>query len=141
MKTIKDCLKFANENKVCALATLENGQPKVRVVSLWFADETGFYFQTDLLKEFPHQIERNPDVEVCFFRQEIILGCMLRVTGEVEFLNDVHLKERALKERPHLEYFKLDAKTPVLVIFRIPHGKIYYWRLNTNLKPKMYIDF
>ena len=141
MKTIEDCIKFANENRFCALATLKNKQPKVRIVSLWFADETGFYFQTDLLKEFPHQLEQNKEVEVCFFKQEIILGCMLRIAGEVEFVNDSKLKERALRERPHLEYFKLNSKTPVLVIFRIPHGKIYYWRLETNLRPKMYIEF
>ena len=138
---MKDCIEFANEIRKCSFATVENGCPKVRILSLWFADETGFYFQTDLLKEIPHQVEHNPEVEVCFFKQDAILGRMLRISGRAEFVDDVKLKERAMDERTHLEYFKLSARNPVLVILRIPHGKAYLWRMDTNLKPKRYIEF
>ena len=41
----KDCVKFANDNKTCYLATADGDQPRVRALGMWYADETGFYFQ------------------------------------------------------------------------------------------------
>ncbi len=43
---LQDCITFANENKRCYLATVEDDQPRVRPMGLWFADEKGFYFQS-----------------------------------------------------------------------------------------------
>jgi pyridoxamine 5'-phosphate oxidase len=42
--TIQDAIRFANENPVCFLATVEKDQPRVRALAFWYADETGFYF-------------------------------------------------------------------------------------------------
>ena len=53
MENINTCIEFANENKMCCyLATLENDQPRVRAMQFWFADQTGFYFQTGTIKEW-----------------------------------------------------------------------------------------
>jgi uncharacterized pyridoxamine 5'-phosphate oxidase family protein len=41
----QDCIKFANENPVCYIATMDGDQPRVRGFLMWFADEKGFYFQ------------------------------------------------------------------------------------------------
>ena len=89
----------------------------------------------------PHQIVKNPSIEVCFFKEDFIAGRMLRVSGEIEFLTSYEIKERVLRDRPHLEYFQLTADSPVLVVFRIAHGEAYAWRLNTCLRPKEYIKF
>jgi uncharacterized pyridoxamine 5'-phosphate oxidase family protein len=35
---IQDCIKFANANSICSLATVENDQPRVRILGFWFAD-------------------------------------------------------------------------------------------------------
>jgi nitroimidazol reductase NimA-like FMN-containing flavoprotein (pyridoxamine 5'-phosphate oxidase superfamily) len=40
----KDCIKFANENPVCYVATADGDQPRVWGLLMWFADETGFFF-------------------------------------------------------------------------------------------------
>ena len=50
---IQDCIKFTNENPICSLATVDNDQPRVRMLGFWFADETGFYFRQVQLKNFP----------------------------------------------------------------------------------------
>ena len=47
---IQDCIQFTNENKLCYLATSEDNQPHVRALGFWFADESGFYFQTGSIK-------------------------------------------------------------------------------------------
>ena len=138
---IDDCIKFANENPVCYLATAEGDQPRVRALGFWFADETGFYFQTSSFKEFPLQLAKNPKTEVCFYRHEGMIGKMLRITGEVEFLNDRMLSEKVLKDRPFLKSFGLTVDSNQLVILRIAHGKAHFWTMETNLKAKEYITF
>lgn len=139
--TIHDCIRFTNENPICYLATAENDQPRVRALGFWFADESGFYFQTGSVKEFPHQLEKNPKTEVCFYKHDSMIGTMLRISGEVEFLNDTKLKERVLNERPFLKNFGLTINSPGLIIFRIPHGKAHFWTMEDNLKPKVIIEF
>jgi hypothetical protein len=47
---LKEYANFANENKACYLATVDGDQPRVRCLGMWFADETGFYFQAQSVK-------------------------------------------------------------------------------------------
>jgi pyridoxamine 5'-phosphate oxidase len=138
---IQDCIKFTNENPVCYLATVEGDQPRVRALGFWFADETGFYFQTASVKEFPNQLRKNPKTEVCFFHREGMIGTMLRIAGEVEFVDDIKLRERALIDRPFLKNFGMTVDSPRMVIFRINHGQAHFWTMENNLKPKEVINF
>ena len=54
---MNEFIQFANENPVCYLATAEGDQPRVRVLGFWFADETGFYFQTASIKGISTSVE------------------------------------------------------------------------------------
>jgi len=138
---IQDCIKFSNENPICYLATIEQDQPRVRALGFWFADETGFYFQTSSVKELPHQLKKNPKVEICFYKHEGIIGTMLRISGKADFVNDLKLKEKALIDRPFLKSFGITADSPKLIVFRITHGQAHFWTMNDNLKPKEFIEF
>ncbi|MCW4009289.1 MAG: pyridoxamine 5'-phosphate oxidase family protein [Candidatus Bathyarchaeota archaeon] len=138
----EECVKFANENPTAYVATVdENGQPRVRALAMWYADESGFYFQTGTMKEFYGQLKANPTVEVCWFNNKREGGVMLRVTGKAEFLNDLKLQEKVISDRPFLKAFGLTASSPELVIFRIAKGKAYTWTMETNLAPKQKISF
>ncbi|KAA6343219.1 hypothetical protein EZS27_009089 [termite gut metagenome] len=141
MKTFQDCIKFANENPECYLATTEGDQPRVRALGFWFADETGFYFQTASVKEIPSQLKNNPKVEACFYHRENQMGTILRVAGETEFLDDITLKEKAMNDRPFLKYLGLTAQSPELILFRIPRGEAHFWTMENNLNPKAIIRF
>jgi uncharacterized pyridoxamine 5'-phosphate oxidase family protein len=138
---IKDCIKFTNENPICSLATVEKNQPRVRIMGFWFADETGFYFQTSTVKEIPDQLRKNPKTEVCFYRHEGMIGTMLRISGEVELLTDPVLKEKVLIDRPFLKSFGVTSESPKIVLFRICHGEAHFWTMENNLKPKEIIEF
>ncbi len=141
MKTIQDCIQFANVTQVCYLATCDDDQPRVRALGLWFADETGFYFQTASLKDVSHELTKNPKTEVCFYKHAGVTGPMLRVAGKIEILTDLSIKERALADRPFLKTFGLTAESPELVVFRIAHGEAYFWTMEDNMKPKEKIIF
>jgi uncharacterized pyridoxamine 5'-phosphate oxidase family protein len=140
-KDFRDCIDFANEHKLCFLATCEGKQPRVRALGFWFADDTGFYFQTGDMKSMYHQLNANPMVEVCFYKNEGQIGRTMRISGEVEFLNDFVLKEKVLKERPFLKSYGLTVNHPGLIIFRIRHGIANFWTMENNLKPKEEICF
>jgi uncharacterized pyridoxamine 5'-phosphate oxidase family protein len=138
---IHDCIKFTNDNPICSLATVENDQPRVRMIGFWFADETGFYFQTSNVKEIPNQLKVNPKIEICIYKHEGMIGTMLRISGSVEFVTDKKLKEKALTDRPFLKNFGLTAESPNLVLFRINHGEAHFWTMENNMKPKEIIIF
>jgi pyridoxamine 5'-phosphate oxidase len=138
---IQDCINFTNENPICYLATAEDDQPRVRVIGFWFADETGFYFQTSIIKEFSHQLMKNPKIEVCFYKPEGIIGTMLRISGKVEFVDDVKLKEKVLIDRSFLRDYGVTVDSPGLILFRIAHGQAHFWTMENNLKPKEFIEF
>lgn len=70
-----------------------------------------------------------------------IIRNVLRISGEVEFIDDITLKETALNDRPFLKNFGLTTDSPKLVVFRIAHGQAHFWTMENNLKPKEIIEF
>jgi uncharacterized pyridoxamine 5'-phosphate oxidase family protein len=141
MFDLQTCIHFANENKTCYLATMEGDQPRVRGLMFWFADETGFYFQSGAIKSFVPQLRINPKTEVCFYKPSITAGTSLRITGTVEFVDTPELRERVFIDRPYLKDLKLNTDSPGLVMFRIPHGEAQFWTYETNLQPKQILTF
>lgn len=128
----QDCIRFAKEQGVAYLATDDNGQPRVRPLGMWFADETGFYFQAWHTKAVCKQLRNNNKVESCFYAPgpDGGIGKVLRVSGEVEFLEDADLKKKVLEDRPFLKNMGLDSPDdPRLAIFRIPKGEAYFWTM------------
>ncbi len=63
---VNDYIKFANENPISYLATIEGTQPHVRGFQLWYADNTGLYYSSAAGKEIYKQLKDNPKVEICF---------------------------------------------------------------------------
>ncbi|MDR2966344.1 MAG: pyridoxamine 5'-phosphate oxidase family protein [Methanobacteriaceae archaeon] len=138
---LKDCIDFANENPVAWLATSDDNQAHVRAMAMWYADETGFYFQSATMKELVNQIIKNPKIEIAFFKPDEGTGTMLRVEGLAEIIDDIKVKEKCLEDRPFLKSLGLTADGDELFIFNISHGKAHFWRMETNLDPKEIIEF
>ena len=137
----KDCIKFANETPVCYLATMDGNQPRVRALGFWFANDKGFYFQIGAMKDTYGQLQANRKVEACFWQPGEATGTMMRVAGEVEFLDDQELKKKVLEDRPFLKEFGMTFDHPGLIIFRITKGEAYFWTKKTNFEPKKFINF
>lgn len=129
----EDCIKFANETRTAYFATLEGNQPRVRPIGLWFADERGFYFQTETVKAFCRQIKANRKVEICFYSSEASKA--MRVAGEVEFVDDITFKAQVIQDRPFLKEFGIrEAASPLLVVFRISKGEAFFWTMENNMR-------
>ena len=137
----KDCIKFANETPVCYLATVDVDQPRVRALGFWFADKSGFYFIIGSFRDMYDQLQANRKTEVCFFNPGQGTGTMMRVAGEVEFIDDINLKKKAMEERPILKRSGLTFDSPELIIFRVVKGEAYFWTRETNFEAKKFIKF
>ena len=132
----RDCIDFANENPVCYVATIDGDQPRVRAFGLWKADEGGLLFSTSTSKDVYRQLQKNPRVEICFYAPEPLpgIGKMMRVAGEVEFLDDLELKRQLLEDRPFLREMGITPEDPLLVILRVRTGEFYFWTMEDNLR-------
>jgi pyridoxamine 5'-phosphate oxidase len=134
--SLQDCIQFANDNPLCYIATCEGNKPRVRAFMMWFADESGFYFHSGSMKACCEQLRKNPNTEVCFYLPAPMPdpGKMLRVAGEVEFLNDIALRTRLLEERPFLKDMGMTGpEDERLAVFRIASGEAYFWTMANNL--------
>ncbi len=129
----QECVDFATAHPVCSLATVDADQPRVRTFLLWRANEGGFYFETFNPKDVFKQLKDNPKVEICFYNQEADLekARTMRLSGEVEFLDDPDLKKQLLEDWPFLQPVE-----PVVELFRIPSGEVFFWTMADVLKEK-----
>ncbi len=138
---VDDCVKFANQNLNCWLATCDAQQPRVRTLMLWYADGTGLYFSIGAEKDIYSQLKTNPQVEVCFFDSKSKTMDQLRVTGQVEFIQDLEVKKKLLDARPFLKQRGLTPQSPSLIVFRVAKCVATFWNFATNMQPKQYISF
>jgi len=135
---LSECIRFARENPVTYIATVEGNQPHVRAFAMWFADETGFYYHTGTEKRVWAQLQANPRVELCFYSPNTPpAGRMMRVTGRAEILSDRSLGIRLLGERPWLTGIGVTGPDdPKLGIFRVPHGQAEFWTMENNMRER-----
>ena len=136
-----DCINFANDNKISFFATIDNGRPHVRAMFFWFADQSGYYFQTMKSKSIYNQLQNNPWAEVCFYKHGDNMGTMLRINGEVEFIDDMKLKEKTIEDRTFLKKAGITPENPELIIFKISHGQAHFWNAEISKYPKEVIHF
>ena len=132
----QDCITFATENPVCYLATNDGDQPHVRPMLFMFANENGFYFETFNGKDVFKQMKQNPKVEICFYNNpaELPNAKHMRVTGEVEFVEDAEIKKQIYEKIKFLDDLVGRSVEPLLEIFRIKSGDAHFWTLMDTLK-------
>ncbi len=134
--TLNDCLKFANENPVCTLATVDGDQPHLRVLMMVTADQRGFWFATLSPKAMAKQLHCNSKVEVCFISNaQDLMNCrMMRVKGQAEFVKDDAMAKKVLQDRAALAQLIGRPLEPILELFRVSSGEAHFWTLRDNLK-------
>ena len=136
--SMNEVIEFANQNPVTWLATVEDGNPRVRGLWMWFADETGFYYHSGTLKSVLSQIEAHPQVEAAFHNPGGGLGQdrMLRVRGKVEFVEDPALEAKLFEERSWLNDVKAAFPDQKIRIFKIASGEALLWDMSINCREK-----
>jgi uncharacterized pyridoxamine 5'-phosphate oxidase family protein len=136
--TKEQVFELIKNNPVFALATSEDNKPHVRMMRLYRADENGIIFNTGENKDLNRQLSRNGNVEMCFYIAAE--GCQIRIWGSVEDIEDLDLKKQIVKDFPFLKEWVDKEGYDVLVIYCLKHGKATTWTMESNFKPKEYIQ-
>ena len=131
--SIEEYVKFANENPMCYLATVDGDQPRVRAMGMWYADETGFWFQAQSVKALYKQIQKNNKVEVYFCTPKF--SRVMRVSGKMKIVEDMEVKKKCIKERVFLKSMGITEPTdPLLAVFHLYTGEAFFWTMADSMK-------
>ena len=103
---------FLKEAQTYYLATTDGDQPRVRPFGTVDIFEGKLYIQTGKSKDVSKQIQANPKVELCAFKD----GTWLRVSGKLVRDDRVEAKAHMLEAYPSLQgmYSAEDDSTEVL---------------------------
>lgn len=109
---MKEIQEFLSDCGVYYLATVEGDQPRVRPFGTAEIFEDKLYIQTGKSKNVSKQIQINPNVELCGFKD----GKWIRVTGKLVRDNRIIAKKDMLDKNPNLKnmYSAEDDNTEVL---------------------------
>jgi uncharacterized pyridoxamine 5'-phosphate oxidase family protein len=105
----------ANPNGV--LATQDGAGVKTRIFQYLFADGNKVYFSTSSEKPVYAQLKANPKVSFCTYPQNFTP--VLSINGNVNFVEDIKLKTRALDENPPIKGIYQTPDNPTFKIFYI----------------------
>lgn len=130
-----DIIKFANDHPVCFMATVENDKPHVRIMKLWYADHSGFYFETLSPKSLSKQLHKNHQVEVCFYNNPLNVtdGREMRISGKIEFVTDAAIINKAKKAREYFDDMLGQNVDDYIEVFKLEHGEAHFWDLKTDI--------
>jgi uncharacterized pyridoxamine 5'-phosphate oxidase family protein len=138
---LDDCIKFANENPISFLSTVDGSQPRVRGFQLWYADNSGLYYSSAASKDVYKQLKANSKVEVCFVNTKGKEMQQMRVTGTVEFIDDLEMKKKLLDARPFLKQAGLTPENPGLLVIKVAKCTAHFWTFATGNQPKKFVSF
>ena len=136
----KEILEFLNANPVFHLATVEGNMPHVRGMYMYRADETGIIFHTGKVKDLHKQLAANPNVQLSFNNGKFGNLIQVRVSGAVELVEDMDLKQEIVKKRPFLKPWVERDGYDLLAVYRLKNGRAVTWSLSANFAPKEFVE-
>lgn len=111
---MKEAQEFLKSAGVYYLATIDGDKPRVRPFGTCEIFENKLYIQTGKSKDVYKQIEKNPNVELCAFKD----GKWIRVSGKLVADDRREAKKDMLDKNPELRgmYSEDDDNTIVLYL-------------------------
>ena len=109
---MEEVWKFLKDCGTYYLATMDGDQPRVRPFGTAEMFEGKLYIQTGKKKDVSKQIQKNPKVEICAFKD----GKWIRITGKLVRDDRYEAKVDMLEKNPMLKrmYSADDDNTEVL---------------------------
>src|SRR6185369_10241025 len=107
------------------LATVDDGQPRVRPVSPVRVD--GFTIYVANLRSYgkTREIAANPKVELCYLDEN---HDQVRITGVAEVLTDAQILQEIWESNPLLRRYLGSSDNPALIIYRIRPSRVRFMR-------------
>ena len=111
---MQEVYEFLKDAETYFLATVEKDQPRVRPFGTYAIFEDKLYIQTGKVKDVSKQMEANPKIEICAYKD----GEWIRVAAEVCSDERIEVKQYMLDQYPELKdrYAADDDNTEVLYL-------------------------
>lgn len=113
---MNEVIKFLEENPHTYLATVEDGNPRVRPFDLMYTEGKRFYFCTNNQKEVYEQLVGNPNIELSVMNSKMEWA---RLRGKIVFLDNIVVKKKILEVSPIVKSIYKTADNPTLECFYI----------------------
>lgn len=117
---MEDVLKLLSDNAMGALATIEDGKPRVRPWGFMMEKNGKFYFCTANTKEVFKQLQKAPYVEFTSTSKDMVT---VRLSGQVTFTNDLTIKREVLDNNPMVKGIYNTEDNPIFEVFYVEHGE------------------
>ena len=111
---LQNALDFLREHKDVAFATCDGNLPKVRVFQIMKQEGTTLWFATSAKKDVYKELQRNPNVELLSWADNISVRCVGKVIFDVEdeikqWIYDSNpVLSRLYDSYDKLDYFHMD---------------------------------
>ncbi len=123
----QEYLSFMNETQKAYMATVEDGQPRVRPVSLlWFDGMAWIGSGTSNGKT--QQVRRNGSVELCIPIERNDRNGYVRLAGKAEVVCDHDIRSDIALRLPFFDAFWDSADDPNYSLIRVVPSEILYLR-------------
>jgi pyridoxamine 5'-phosphate oxidase len=133
----KEVLAFIKANPISFFATVDGNKPRVRPIGTFSVDENGIVFSMQADKDVYKQLVAHPEVEVCYFAG----GTTVRVSGRVEMVKDMALKQEVLEQRPYYQPGIEKHGWDYVGVFALKHGRASVIDAKSPPgSPKTYVD-
>jgi len=133
MKVIVDFLDATIDG---FLATLEEGQPRVRPYQFMLEDKGRLCFSTNNTKEVCKQLKLNPSMEFASSNQH---GGWIRLRGNVAFSSEAALKDKILAKSAVVRGIYKTSDHPNFEVFYLEHGSAQI--MASSGQPVQKVDF
>ncbi len=117
---MEEVLDFLTENPLFYLATVEDGQPRIRPFGFAMELESKLYFITNNTKSVYHQLIENPYLEVCVSSSD---NKWIRLRGKAVFDDNMVAKIKAFTTLPYLKVLYGSPNNPIVQSFYIEDGE------------------
>lgn len=135
--THEEIIQLIQENPVFSLATVEAGEPRVRLVALVEITSTDLMFYTRRHKNMCRQMLADQNVELCFWAPKESIQFRLR--GRVKFLDTDDARQELLRKAPRARMWVDKEGLQVLMPCRLCHASVKLLDLSGK-QPEREID-
>jgi uncharacterized pyridoxamine 5'-phosphate oxidase family protein len=126
---MREVLKFLQANKVFHLATMDNGQPRVRPMGVALEYNGKITFCTGNFKKMYKQLKANPKIEISCCAPD---SKYIRITGNIAFVTSDEARNKCYEFMPDLK--KIFPDPSAFEIFSLMDGDVVYSDLTGKVR-------
>ncbi|EJO5349174.1 pyridoxamine 5'-phosphate oxidase family protein [Clostridium botulinum] len=129
-------IDYLNANTMGQLATIKDGKPVMRPFQFQFVREGKFYFVTANTKDVYKQLEALGVAGFAIIGKDMK---WVRINGEIQFVDNLELKEEVLDKEPLIRNIFKTADNPIYQMFYIHKGMASFHEFEGELIEEMKI--